>query len=552
MAAWMAYVLVIAALVSVAALIAERIAILRRLPTRWVWVVALLLSFVLPMVFAWQDARSSERRAATLVALAAQERPPVYAQSPIAWIGGDTASPARRLSLDTGLLVAWSVMSALALAMLSMGWMQLRRRLQSAVDGEVAGAIVTVTHDVGPAVVGILRPRIVIPRWVLQQDAGTQEIVIAHEREHMRAHDVRVLAGALLLAMLLPWNVPIWWQLRRLRFAMEVDCDARVLRGGRSRATYSSVLFNVATQLVPLRAAAAGLSESSSSLEKRIRIMHAPVRRRWKLLAGLLGTCSVALIAVAANITAPPAPSLASNYSNDGLPLLPTPVASQREDDAALARAIGHFYPQLLTMLQDGRTYVWAVVNERGEVSQIGMTVRPSWDSEEEFARNWAAFQQRAGVVESQVRQELVMQIPMGPANYPTHVVVAWVMQSGAMAQDAAAPTFTVAPRQAQATEERMLATVEAQRRVIEHFDPAALSDSVPAGQELWFLIDPDGRTLRSGRRSVISDPQAARLAMRRMFPEVSVGYVTRGTAVKDVTGKRIPVSWQWLERAQD
>jgi len=269
-------------------------------------------------------------------------------------------------------------MSMLALATLSMGWMQLRERLQSAFDSEVGGASVTVTGDVGPAVVGIIRSRIVIPRWLLQQDAETQEIVIAHEREHLQAHDVRVLGGALLIAVLLPWNVPIWWQLRKLRFATEIDCDARVLRGGRSRSTYSSVLLNVATQLVPLRAAAAGLSESSSSLEKRIRIMHTPVRTRWKLLAGLLGTCSVALIAVAANITAPPAPPLTADYSTNGLPLLPTPVASQREDDEALARAIGHFYPQLLTMQQEGRTYVWAVVNERGEVSQIDMIVRPS------------------------------------------------------------------------------------------------------------------------------------------------------------------------------
>ncbi len=43
-AAWMAYALVIASLVSVAALIAERIAILRRRQSRWIWVAALLLS----------------------------------------------------------------------------------------------------------------------------------------------------------------------------------------------------------------------------------------------------------------------------------------------------------------------------------------------------------------------------------------------------------------------------------------------------------------------------------------------------------------------------
>ena len=75
------------------------------------------------------------------------------------------------------------------------------------------------------------------------------------------------------------------------------------------------------------------------------------------------------------------------------------------------------------------------------------------------------------------------------------------------------------------------------------------MSEGVPPGQELWFLIEPDGRVQRAGRRTVITDPQAARLAMQKLFPEISVGYVTRGTVVKDVAGKRVPVSWQWLER---
>jgi beta-lactamase regulating signal transducer with metallopeptidase domain len=544
-AAWMAYALVIAALVSVAALIGERIAILRRLPSRWTWVAALLSSLCLPILFAWNDARLGDQPATTLIALAAQGRPPVYERSPIAWVAGDSAVVARRVTSDAWLVAGWAAMSVLALATLAIGWMQLRRRLGSAVKDEIGGVNVTVSDDVGPAVVGIVRPRIVVPRWLQQQDAETQGIVIAHEREHLRAQDIRVLGGALLVAVLLPWNLPVWWQLRRLRFAMEVDCDARVLRGGQSRSTYSAVLLNIATRLVPLRAAAAGLSESGSSLENRIRIMHAPLRARWKLLAAGLGACSVALVAVAANITPPPTPSLISIGSENGLPLLPTPVAASKEDDVVLARAVGHFYPQLLTTQQEGRLYVWAVVNERGEVSQIDMNVRPSWDSEEDFARNWQDYQQRAGVVESSFRQELVLQIFIGP-NY---AVLAWVIQPGAIARDATAPTFEIAPRQAQAMVARMLNTVDAQRRVIEHFDPAALSEGVPAGNELWFLIDADGKAVRAGRRAVITDPQVARITMQTMFPEISVGYVTRGTVVKDVSGKRIPVSWQWLER---
>jgi hypothetical protein len=122
-------------------------------------------------------------------------------------------------------------------------------------------------------------------------------------------------------------------------------------------------------------------------------------------------------------------------------------------------------------------------------------------------------------------------------------------MVPGSVARDLVAPTFEVAPRQAQTMEARMLATVQAQRRAIEHFDPAALREGVPAGQELWFLIDADGKVQRAGRRVTITDPQVARLAMQKMFPEISVSYVTRGTVVKDASGKRVPVSWQWLER---
>jgi hypothetical protein len=360
----------------------------------------------------------------------------------------------------------------------------------------------------------------------------------------VRANDIRVLGGALVIAVLLPWNLPIWWQLRRLRFAMEVDCDARVLRAGQSLASYSTVLLNVAMHLVPLRAAAAGLSESGSSLEKRVRIMHTPMRRHWRLLVVFLGSCSSALVAVAGTITAPAVSPLTTSHSDDGLPLLPSPVAAQRDDEAMLARAVTHFYPQLLEGAQAGRPYVWAVVNERGEVSQIDMDVRPSWD-ESDFARNWEAHLQIQGVSESQIREQLVMQIPIARK----YVVVSWVMVPGVIARDATAPAFEVAPRQAQTMEARMLATVEAQRQVIEHFDLAALSEGVPAGQELWFLIDPDGKVQRAGRRTTITDPRAARLQMQKMFPEIGVAYVTRGTGVKDATGKRVPVSWQWLER---
>jgi hypothetical protein len=346
------------------------------------------------------------------------------------------------------------------------------------------------------------------------------------------------------MVALLPWDLPLWWQLRRLRFAMEVDCDARVLRQGYCATHYSTVLLNVATRLVRLRVAVAGLAESGSSLEKRISIMHAPTARRWRLTTVILGSCCLALVAAATNVTVPDTKSMSAS-SADELPLLVSPVFQENAAEEGISRVVSYFHPQLLAQKQAGRPYVWLVLNEAGQVAQTVLEVRPSWDTEAEFAKHWGAFLQRAGVTDDGSKQQIVMQMPVGP-NY---VVVAWAMQAGAIAQDSSAPKLATAPEQARSEQERILSTVAAQRVVIDHFDPVAIAEGVPAGQELWFLIDAGGEVLKAGRRSTIGNPETAGMAMQKQFPGIKVGYVTRGTAVKDVTGKRVPVSWQWLER---
>ena len=123
-AAWMAYALVIASLVSVAALIAERIAILRRLQSRWIWVAALLLSLALPMLFALAGARPSERPAGTGGARCRRKTSGVRnsRRSP-----GSAAIARLSRAASLGHVAARRMVgvSALALATLSMGWMQL-------------------------------------------------------------------------------------------------------------------------------------------------------------------------------------------------------------------------------------------------------------------------------------------------------------------------------------------------------------------------------------------------------------------------------------------
>ena len=106
-AAWLVYAFVVASLVSVAALVAERIALLRQWPSRWIWMAAMLLSILLPMLGGWQVARVSQQPRAALVALVTQEAPPVYTQSPIVWVGGDTGNARTRGDIDAWLLAGW-------------------------------------------------------------------------------------------------------------------------------------------------------------------------------------------------------------------------------------------------------------------------------------------------------------------------------------------------------------------------------------------------------------------------------------------------------------
>jgi len=134
-------------------------------------------------------------------------------------------------------------------------------------------------------------------------------MVIAHELSHVEAGDQKLLAAALLVLLCMPWNVPLWWQLRRLRRAIEVDCDARVLKEGHSAADYGEVLLEVGQRQSVLIGAVAAMSEAVSFLEQRIRIMtSAPVRRR-RMSATTLGALSLGIVAVAVQVAPPNAVS---------------------------------------------------------------------------------------------------------------------------------------------------------------------------------------------------------------------------------------------------
>jgi hypothetical protein len=71
------------------------------------------------------------------------------------------------------------------------------------------GTDVYVAPALGPAIVGLLRLRIAIPRWLLSAPASHQEAVITHERSHLEARDTQHFTAALYLLLFMPWNLAL-------------------------------------------------------------------------------------------------------------------------------------------------------------------------------------------------------------------------------------------------------------------------------------------------------------------------------------------------------
>ena len=286
--AWMAYGVAISCLLGIAALAVERACRLRRWPTRWIWTLLLIAPFLLP--FAARGVDESPRRAeptalATDASIAAPERtisaPPAQVKRP-----KSRFETSRATASLLGLL--WICVSTALAIGLGVNWLRMCRKSASWARCTLDGTNVLVSDDIGPAVIGFWQPQIVLPKWLLSADRRVVRLAVAHETQHVRARDPLLLLAGTVAVVLLPWNLPLWWQWRRLRLAIEVDCDARVLSsGGIAEVDYAEALLSVAERSSGVPLAAAAMCESESTLEKRIQLLlldrrHGNVYLRWR------------------------------------------------------------------------------------------------------------------------------------------------------------------------------------------------------------------------------------------------------------------------------
>jgi TonB family protein len=210
------------------------------------------------------------------------------------------------MALDRPLVAFW-ILSSFLLLVLGLGLLLRTRKLRARWRGETAaGRDVLVSDDWGPAVVGLLKPQIVLPRWCHGMDEEGLRLILDHEAEHMEAGDLRLLVLAGAFPVLFPWSLPAWWMWHRLRLAVEGDCDLRVLkRNPRATRAYMELLLQVGQRLPQGRAAAAMLSEPERTLARRIRTMTMPIPKKPLIRGTLLVAVGLILIAVACAVPTP-------------------------------------------------------------------------------------------------------------------------------------------------------------------------------------------------------------------------------------------------------
>ena len=179
MLAWMGYAMLAAAALGVTAWLIDFAVAGRQGRRRVLWAGVLLASAVGPIVFSLTGGIPT-----TVVA----EKD-----------GAARAASGRETPIvsDRVLGSAWLGVSAIVSLWLVATQRRLRRRLRDCPLRIVDGERVRVSSGFGPAVVGVVRPQIVLPEWALAMRESDRRIIVAHETEHRRAHDPLIAAAAL-------------------------------------------------------------------------------------------------------------------------------------------------------------------------------------------------------------------------------------------------------------------------------------------------------------------------------------------------------------------
>ncbi|MEI9890511.1 MAG: M56 family metallopeptidase [Caulobacteraceae bacterium] len=356
----------------------------------WVWFAA-AAKFLAPFVLitsasAWLAAHlHAQTPAPVRLDLAQAVLAPMTAAGPAHVLAPLAPAPA-----DLRLLgLAWVLGSVAILSWRAVQWLSLRKALAGASPLPLPSPLPAVAAQArgGPAVVGFLRPMLVLPRGLTERLTPAElEAVLEHELHHARRAD-NLLALPLLMAQALFWFHPLIWGIgRRMLAERERACDEAVVQSGIDAETYARGLLEVCRlQIEPSPAFAAGMTGANLKLRIR-RIMSDRTARPlggagWGLLATgvsaalaapVLGGVFVAPAAAARLLASLPRPVLAAAVVGP----VPAPAHS-RPADASPRKIVLSAQETVLTAQSEPRPNAEAVSLTRRLAAPMFDAVRP-------------------------------------------------------------------------------------------------------------------------------------------------------------------------------
>ncbi|HTT06125.1 MAG TPA: M56 family metallopeptidase [Steroidobacteraceae bacterium] len=371
MASFAAYQLLLSLLIGLAALAGEQMLLRCGQPRRFVWAAALCASLAFPLFMSLYSAPSPSSDAGALSissimpgprsTVEPQQSPALAQVAPTSTVGPmNPALPVRDpgRSLATIIAIVWPTASVAVWLFYAFGSYRMMLITRASTKIVVFGTPVLLTGELGPAVFGIRRPLILWPRRLQSAAPVIQRAALAHEQAHLSARDPLLLAVALFLVSLAPWNPLLWWQLRRLRFAVEADCDVRVVRRAASASDYAEALWRMGRMRGTSGAGFAILMSAPTWLERRIRlVLRPPTRSRWRTAAAI--PISMGLLIAAAWVHAP---SLAASA------LRKLPPKDMRPAAGWAIAATRTQFPELLRRPFPGTAVVAAVFDREGHL----------------------------------------------------------------------------------------------------------------------------------------------------------------------------------------
>ncbi len=217
------------------------------------------------------------------------------------------------------LLILWLIGSLAVVLMLAVRSIRFATRMRSAsrplsveeqsqigarctaLAGSATTSVRINASDSGPAVTGMFRPLLLLPRDFFSRYSHDQQILILqHEQQHLRRHDLLWLYLARIYRCLFWFNPLVYLAERYLQLDQELSCDEKVLAGQSSetRRVYGETLLLSAHPHEPLPQV--GYLPSFRQIKERTTMLK---HHNHRLASHFFGAVLVVAVSIVASVT---------------------------------------------------------------------------------------------------------------------------------------------------------------------------------------------------------------------------------------------------------